>query len=110
MEARITILAALVLTVAVVGGFVEVETAYEIFPAEGRTVVTAQRILWPWRDRWDTSWVPARSGNRSARTVDAARMYGLLPLRPGMNLDSLEMVTIDEWTDEPANNTPDTRR
>ncbi len=106
MKAKLTIMGIVLLGAVISGGFIKVQTAYELFPVEERTIVIAQRVLWPWRDRWDTSWVPPRSIGPSVRIVQAVRMYGLsrLPTKTdGLILDSLEIVGVTQRTNDMAN-------
>jgi hypothetical protein len=95
MKIEIIILGVIILALVVAGGLIQVQTAYEHFPSERRTSVIGKRILWPWRDRWVTNWVPARSSMQCYRTVDSARMYGTsrLPTAThGLMLDRFHRV------------------
>ena len=109
MRRRIIVAIVALVALAVVGGLIQIQRAYEHFPVTDKTTVIARRVLWPWLERYDTSWVPPRSSNQSARTVESARMYGLhkLPTKTsGLILDSLEIVTMPKRNGA-ANNTPE---
>ena len=96
MEKQIMITLGIALVIiAFAGGFVEIQTAYEELPLSQTKNVIASRVVWPWYERWSTSWVPARSSQYSVRTIQTFRGYGLLPeptTKGGLILDNLELL------------------
>ena len=107
MKKKIMLFIMVLVALVVAGSFIQIQTAYEHFPVEERTAIIAYRILWPWQERYSTSWVPARTSMQSARTTESTRMYGFLKTHD-LVLDSLEISVSKPKTNGAANQAPQT--